>query len=80
MAKTIEEKIYKELVTIRHLIEDELRRQQRERNEKELRDLMIMETRQINGGKQNDHSFNAGRTGNELNLLSYDIPKGEKKE
>lgn len=80
MAKTLEEKIYRELVIIRQLIEDELKRQKRERNDKQMRDFMIMETQRINGGKQNGYSFDTGRIVDERDLLRRDVPTGEEKE
>lgn len=80
MERKLEEKIYKELVTIRHLIEGELRRQQRERTDKAIRDQMLMETLQINRGKQNGYSFDTGCIVDELDLLRRSIPKGEDEE
>lgn len=80
MAKTLEEKIYRELVIIRQLIEDELKRQKRERNDKQMRDFMIMETQRINGGKQDGYSFDTGCIVDERDLLRHDVPAGEEKE
>lgn len=80
MEKTLEEKIYKELVTIKKLIEGELKRQKREQYDKQLRDFMIMETQRINRGKQNRYSFDTGCIVDERDLLRRDVPKGEEEE
>lgn len=80
MAKTTEEKIYEELVTIRKLIENELKRKKCERNDKMMRDFMIMETQRINGGKQNGYSFDTECIVDERDLLRGNVLDGEEKE